>query len=180
MWVFLWVFISSAVKPGVPKHGIEVSNPQISPQDPAQGFLKSISGTVGMWSILGLSPVFQHPVVEVNQQHIGCTPEVVPLFIGLCDLLVWLLKARSAAKLIFLMHSCPRADEMTFNNTKRSGRGPVSAPDRYRNAWEVLGCREQLSALQTMIERVEIRFVCFSLTPGLQSRKMRTSCTHVN
>lgn len=88
MWVFLWVFISSAVKPGVPKHGIEVSNPQISQQDPAQGFLKSISGTVGMGSILGLSPVFQHPVVEVNQQHIGCTPEVVPLFAGLCDLLV--------------------------------------------------------------------------------------------
>lgn len=88
MWVYLWVFSSSAVKPGAPKHGIEASNPQISPQDPAQVFLERISEMVGIGSILRLIPVFQHPIVEVNQQHIGCTPEVVLLFIVLCDLLV--------------------------------------------------------------------------------------------
>lgn len=109
MWVLLWVFTNNVVKPGVPKHNIKASNPQISLQDPSQVFLDSVPGTVGTESILGLSPLFLHPVAEVNQQHVGCTPEAVLLFIVLCDLLVWLLKARSAAKLIFVMHSWPQS-----------------------------------------------------------------------
>lgn len=180
-WVFLGVFTSSPVKPGVPKRGVEAAKPQTSPQDPAQVFAESISGMVGMGSILELSPVLQHPIVEVNHQQQWLYSRSCTALYRALQLVGAIIKSQVRCKAdFFLRGPGPSTDEMTFNNAKHSRRGPVSAPNRYKKACEVLGCHERLSALQTMIERVEICFVCFSLTPGLQSRKMRTSCTHVN
>lgn len=61
-------FHHGAVKPSVPECGIEAAKPQTPSRDPAQVFLESISGTLGICSILGLSPVLQHPIRAVNHQ----------------------------------------------------------------------------------------------------------------
>lgn len=171
------------LSPVFPSVALGQPSPKHPPQDPAQVFLESISGMLGMGSILELSPVLQHPVVEVNHQPQWLYSKSCPALCRALQLVGAIVKSQVRCKADFFFFYAILAPAQTrwHLTTQNAQEGAlVSAPNRYKKAWEVLGCRERLSALQTMIKRVEICFVCFSLTPGLQSRKMRTSCTHVN